>query len=209
VNRIWHAVLAAVAAFALVGSTVLVVRNDGSLLNTYSYFTVQANAVVMVGAGLVAWRPDLGGTAFGILRMAGLVSITITGIVFSTVLAGTIELAGLEQWNDRIFHYLVPAMAVIGFVAFTPRTRLDRSAWWFIAWPVAWLAYTLVRGSVASPGFRGENGTTMDVPYDFLDADRHGTVSVAVAALVVTALALGIAWGYRWLSQRDSAVSVG
>lgn len=74
---------------------------------------------------------------------------------------------------DTIFHYVVPAAAVIGFVLIQPRTPRDRSAWWFLAWPIAWITYT----------------ATVRVPYDFLDFDAHGAGFVAIAVLLVLVVA--------------------
>lgn len=203
-TRLWHGTIAALAAFALVSTTIMTIRDDTSMVNLWSYFTVESNLLVMIAAAMIAWRPDLGGTAFGVLRLGGLVAITITGIVFATVLAGKIELEGLAWWNDKIFHYVVPIMAVIGFIAFRPRTRLDRSALWFIVWPVAWLAYTLIRAGVADPQYAQGDSPAIPVPYDFLNYDAHGAVAVTIASLVVTAMALLIAWGYLTLSRRDA-----
>ena len=86
--RLWHGVIAALAAFALVGQAVQILHNGGNLANFFSYFTIESNILVLVAAVLIAFRPDRGGTAFGILRLAGLVGITITGIIFGTILAG-------------------------------------------------------------------------------------------------------------------------
>lgn len=202
-SRLWHGALALIAAVALVTQLVLVVDKDGSVANFFSYFTVQSNILVMVAAALIAARPDRGGTAFGILRMAGLVGITITGLIFSTVLAGEVEFEGLAWWTDKAFHYVVPAMAVIGFVLIKPRTRLDKSALWFLAWALAWLAYTLIRAEVATPQFPVTNTRFADVPYDFIDVDQHGAGGVAIACIGVMILALAIASFYIWLSQRD------
>jgi ABC-type antimicrobial peptide transport system permease subunit len=202
--RLWHAAIALLAAVALVGQTVLVIHHDSSVVNLFSYFTIQSNILVMIAAALIAVRPDRGGTAFGILRLAGLVGITITGIIFATVLAGTADFEGLAWWYDKIFHYVVPAMAVIGFVFLAPRTRLTKSSLWFVAWAVAWLAYTLIRGAVSHPGYQAPHHRLSDVPYDFLDADQHGGFSVAVVSVVVTVFALALAWGYVRLSQRSA-----
>lgn len=202
--RLWHAAIALLAAVALVGQTVLVVHHDSSVVNLFSYFTIQSNIFVMIAAALIAVRPDRHGTAFGILRLAGLVGITITGIIFATVLAGTADFEGLAWWYDKIFHYVVPAMAVIGFLFFVPRTRLGRSALWFIAWAVAWLAYTLTRGAVSHPGYAAPHHRLSDVPYDFLDVDQHSGASVAIVCVVITVFALALAWGYIKISQRSA-----
>lgn len=187
---------------------ILLVREDASLTNFFSYFTTESNLLVMISAALIAWRPDLGGKAFEILRLAALVSITITGIVYATLLAGAIDLEGLQWWNDVIFHYLVPAMSVIGYVGFRPRTTFSKGALLFIVWPVAWLAYTLARAELAEPAFRGENDTTMTVPYDFLSVDLHGVGYVAVFSAIVTLMALLIAAGYLRLGRREGQGAV-
>ncbi|KQV74648.1 hypothetical protein ASC61_06315 [Aeromicrobium sp. Root344] len=202
-TRLWHGAIAALAAFALVGQTVLTLDRDRSLVNLFSYFTVESNILVMVAAALIAVRPDRGGSAFGILRLGSLVAITITGIVYATVLAGNGAFTGVEWWYDKIFHYAVPALSVLGFLLFRPRTRLDRGALWFLVWPLAWLAYTLIRAGVSDPSYAVTSERRAPVPYDFLDVDRHGGGAVAVACAVVLILALGLAWGYLTLSRRE------
>ena len=194
--------MAVLGAVSIITATSMVIDNDGSLVNMYSYFTIQSNLLVLVSAVLLVIRPDRSGTVFEAVRMAGLVGITVTGVVFATVLEGAIELEGQELWNDRIFHYIVPAMAVIGYLVLRPRTRFHQSAYLFLLWPLGWLAYTLLRAEVADPHFRGEHGTTMPVPYDFLDIDAKGGGSVALACVVVLLLTLGIAWAYRAYGQR-------
>ena len=200
-TRPWHAAIAVLAAFALVGQTALSIDRDRSLVNLFSYFTIESNVLVLVAAALIAVRPDRGGTAFGILRLGGLTAITITGIVYATILAGNTYFTGVEWWYDKTFHYVVPALAVLGFLLFRPRTRFDRTALWFLVWPLVWLAYTLVRAAVSDPSYAVTSDRRADVPYDFLDIDRHGGWAVALASLVVLALALGLAWGYLKLSR--------
>ena len=207
--RPWHAAIALLGAVALVGQTVLVIDSDSSVVNLFSYFTIQSNILVVLAAALIALRPDRDGMAFGVLRLAGLVGITITGIIFATVLAGTADFEGLAWWYDKIFHYVIPAMAVIGFVFLRPRTRLAKSSLWFVAWAIAWLAYTLIRGAVSHPGFAAPHNRLSDVPYDFLDVDQHSGTSVAIVSVAITVFALALAWGYVKLSQRgDSSLNV-
>jgi len=203
--RPWHAALALIAAAALIGQTLLMIQNDASLVNLFSYFTIQSNLLMLIASVVLVINPDRRGTAFGILRLAGLVGITVTGIVYTTILAGTASFEGPAWWYDKMMHYVVPVMSVIGFLAFRPRTRFEKSAWWFIVWPVAWLAYTLIRAEVVAPVFPLTKDTNAPVPYGFLDAGEHGAGFVAIAGLVVTALMLGIAWAYVKFSQREPA----
>ena len=203
-TRIWHGILAALGIFALVGQIILVIDRDGSLVNLFSYFTIQSNILVLVAAVVIALKPEPEGAGWWLLRLAGLVGITVTGLVYSTILAGTTSFEGIEWWYDKIFHYTVPIMAILGFFLFTPRTRFAIRDLAFLAWPVAWLAYTLIRGEAVHPTFQIEKGKTSDVPYGFLDADLHGAGGVAIASVVVTAMMVGIAYVYVRFSTREN-----
>lgn len=202
-TRIWHGALAALIAFALIGQTILVLDKDASLVNLFSYFTIQSNILVLIAAAAIALWPEREGTGWWLLRLAGLVGITVTGIVYSTILAGTTSFEGAAWWYDKIFHYAAPVIAILGFFLFTPRTRFAWRDLVFVAWPVAWLAYTLIRGEAVHPAFQIEDGVFSDVPYGFLDANIHGVGGVTVSALVVTALMLGIAALYVRFSSRE------
>ena len=133
-TRMWHAAIALLAAVALVGQTVLVIDKDRSLVNLFSYFTIQSNILVLIAAALIALKPDRGGKAFGILRMAGLVGITITGIVYSTILAGNGELRGRRVVERQGLPLRRAGHGGHGFVVVKPRTRLDKSSLWFLVW---------------------------------------------------------------------------
>lgn len=196
ITRVWHGALALLIAAAVIWQVVVNLDLDRSLANLFSYFTIQSNLLVMVGAAGVAIDPDRRGRLFGAVRLAGLVGITVTGVVYATVLAGNLDLSGADLVLDAVFHYISPAAAIIGFVLIQPRTQLDRSAWWFLAWPIGWLGYTLVRAVAVSPQFQVSDTATARVPYDFLDFDAHGAVSVAIACVLVTAIAVVLAAGY-------------
>lgn len=204
-NRAWHALIAGLAAVALIGQVLLTIDRGSSFANFLSYFTIESNILVLVTCLLIVQRPDRGGVAFGILRLGSLTAITVTGIVYATILAGNGDFSGAEWWYDKIFHYVVPLMTVIGFVALRPRTRLDRSAMWFLAFPLAWIAYTLIRAEVSEPVFALTPTTTARVPYGFLDVADHGAGVVALICLVLTAVFIAIGAGYIRFSQRAPA----
>ena len=201
-TRTWHALVAALTAVALVGQTVMTIDAGRSVVNFVSYFTIESNILVLVTSLLLVQRPDRGGTAFGVLRLASLTAITVTGLVYATVLAGNGSFEGAEWWYDKIFHYVVPVMSVVGFVALRPRTRLDHTAMWALAFPVVWLAYTLVRAEVVEPVFVLTPTTTGPVPYGFLDVADLGVVTVTVICLALTGVAVAISAGYIWWSRR-------
>ncbi|MCL8252008.1 Pr6Pr family membrane protein [Aeromicrobium fastidiosum] len=200
-TRLWHGLVAVLAAVALVGQAVITIDQDRSFANFASYFTIESNLLVLVTSVLLVLRPDRGGTAFGVLRLASLTAITVTGLVYATILAGNGDFDGAEWWFDKIFHYVVPVMSVIGFVAFRPRTRLAWTAMWSLAFPVAWLAYTLVRAEVAEPVFVLTPTTTAAVPYGFLDVAELGGLTVSAICAVMTAGFVVIASIYVRISR--------
>ncbi|MET0929837.1 MAG: Pr6Pr family membrane protein [Aeromicrobium sp.] len=204
-TRLWHGLIAVLASVALVGQAALTIDRDRSFANFLSYFTIESNILVLVTCVLLVQRPDRGGTAFGILRLGSLTSITVTGIVYATILAGNGDFQGIEWWYDKIFHYVVPAMSVIGFLVFRPRARLDRSALWFLVFPLVWIAYTLVRAEVVEPVFMLTPTQSAHVPYGFLDVADHGVATVTVICLVMTAAFVAIGAGYVWCSRRPAS----
>ena len=114
-TRLWHAILAGFVISALLGQIFLTVTEDRSLVNLFSYFTIQSNILVLVAA--IALRPDRRGAGWAVLRLAGLVGITVTGVVYATVLAGIADFSGIEWWYDKTFHYAVPVGAMLGVAA--------------------------------------------------------------------------------------------
>ncbi|MEJ7634807.1 Pr6Pr family membrane protein [Aeromicrobium sp.] len=201
-TRIWHGLVASLVAFALIGQTVQTVDRGNSLTNLFSYFTIESNLLVLVSCVLIAIRPDRESTAFQILRLGSLVAITVTGIVYATLLAGNGSFTGIEWWYDKIFHYVVPLMSVAGFLASPSRLRFDRRAMWFLVFPLVWLAYTLTRAEAVEPVFALTKDTTAPVPYGFLDVGEHGAIAVGVACVVLTAVFVLIAEAAIRISRR-------
>ena len=92
---------------------------------------------------------------------------------------------------------VVPVLAVVGWLVAGPRPRAPwRDALLALAWPVAWLAWTLVVGAV-----------TGWYPYPFLDVGAEGAGSVAVTCLGVTVLFLALAAVLSRLDRPDAACS--
>jgi hypothetical protein len=146
------------------------------LIRVLSFFTIQSNLLVAITSLQLARRPDRGGRGWSALRVASLVGITVTGIVYATVLARVHEPTGWDQVvSNAVLHYLVPVLALLGWVLFGPRPRVDRGVVAIaVIWPVAWLGYTLVHGAVS--GW---------YPYPFIDVAALGYRGVAVNCLGV------------------------
>jgi hypothetical protein len=93
---------------------------------------------------------------------------------------------------DQLLHLVVPILAVLGWLLFGPRPRIDwpdclRAA----AWPVAWLAVMLVVGAL-----------TGWYPYPFLDHREHGWDHVAGVCVGILVLFFAIFTGMREYDRR-------
>lgn len=157
----------------------------GSIVFLFSFFTILTNiAAVMVHASLLspsgfAWFPAFAGQR---MRAGIAVAITLVFIVYATVLAGLWQPQGLFLLCDILLHYVTPFIFVVWWLTSGAdgSTRWRDISWWMI-YPLAYLAYALIRGY-----FAGE------VPYPFLDVAKNGAASVAVSAVAVTTLSIGL-----------------
>lgn len=204
--RGWHALTAVVAVTALVLQLILVVQGgrvlDESeppalglrLARLVAYFTIQSNLLVAMVATLLARDPSRDGSAFRALRLAATVGITVTGLVHFFLLRPLLDLSGADWLADKMLHMAVPLLAVVGWFAFGPRPRIDgRAIAVAFAWPITWLAVTLVVG-----------GATRWVPYPFLDFRTEGWAHVAATCIGITALFAALIAGFRNADRRLS-----
>jgi hypothetical protein len=194
-SQIWNGATGVLVVVALIVQSVLNVRTGTVPVGTrfvrmFSFFTIQSNVLVAVAAFSLALAPARDGRWWRVLRLDALVGISVTGVVYTTVLRTQQQLHGWALVTDVIFHYLVPLAAVVGWLAFGPRRRCDaRTALWALVWPVAWLVYTLLHGYVTSW-----------YPYPFIDVTRHGYGGVAINSLAVTAVLAVMAAAF-WLGD--------
>ena len=194
-SQIFNGAVGVLVVAALAVQSVLNVRSGTVPMPTrfvrmFSFFTVQSNILVAVAACTLALDRARDGRWWRVLRLDALVGISVTGVVYTTVLRTQQQLHGWAVATDAVFHYAVPLAAVIGWLAFGPRPRCDaRTVCWSLAWPVAWLAYTLLHGYV-----------TGWYPYPFIDVTRHGYGIVGLNALAVTAALVVMAAAF-WLGD--------
>ncbi|HZP30948.1 MAG TPA: Pr6Pr family membrane protein [Acidimicrobiia bacterium] len=207
VVRSYYGALALLLACTLVAQVRLSSDEGRSIVNMFSYFTIQSNVLVFVTALAVALRPRASGVVGQTVRLAALCGITLTGLVYGTIIAPHVHLSGEALVYDYVFHYVVPAAAVVGFVFVGPRTPFRTVNLVFLVWPVLWLVYTMVRGAVAEPVFRGLGEVPSHYPYHFLDVDRLPTEEVAVTIVVIALVLVGLGFaflhGERWLESRS------
>lgn len=190
--RIYYGFISLLLIFTLIAQCILTHQEGRSLLNTFSYFTIQSNVLVLITSTILALRPAVSGTWWRILRLAALTGITVTGIVYSLILARYVHLSGAALVYTHIFHYLVPFAIVLGFICIEPKLDLKWRDMTFMAWPVGWLVYTMIRGAVFHPEFTGFGEYPSHYPYEFLDVDRTPMTEIVIAVLIISALLIAI-----------------
>lgn len=202
--RLFHLLTFLVAAFALILQLVLVVqghrvldehnRPDAAtrLVRYCSYLTIWANALVAWMAGTLAFGRDRDTRLWRALRADAVVLIALAGVVHFFFLRPLLDLHGWDLVADRTLHMVVPALGVAGWLAFGPRGRVATSdVGPFLALPVFWLLYTLVRGEIVEW-----------YPYPFIDVNEHGYGVVLLNAAGISALMLAFAWAVVVLDRR-------
>ncbi|MET9291676.1 Pr6Pr family membrane protein [Streptomyces sp. NPDC003077] len=189
-----------ISGVAVVGLVLDVVLSD-DLPRLLSYFTVQSNLAVAITFAWSAHRAWTGRAPIS-PRITGavLLFISITGLVYNFVLAndssgfsmtGTDEQTGLRAVSNSCLHVVAPIAVALDWLLLTsPRGfRWSFAAIW-MAYPLLYFPFALVRGALISPGADGR------YPYPFLDVEQHGYAAVlenaVVFALAFYVLALAV-----------------
>jgi hypothetical protein len=167
------------------GIAALVAANSertGSLANFFSYFTIESNiltVLVFAIGGLV----DPRSTRWAYARGAVTLYMTITGIVHA-VLLSDIPVGLASPWINDVLHKVLPLVILADWVFFPPWPRVSyRAALGWLAFPLAYFAYSLIRGPFAD-----------FYPYPFLDPrpDGYDHVIVSAIGLAVGMVALAL-----------------
>lgn len=200
---LWHAATAVVAVFAVAAQLYLVVADvnigfddqpeplDRRLVEFFSYFTIQSNVLVGIATGMLALNPGRDGALWRVARVASMFGITVTIVIYHVVLSPLAAFDGLAAVSNVALHYVVPILAIIGWLAFGPRDRIGCKTLLLSAiWPVAYLLYTLIHGAI-----------TGSYPYPFVNVDRLGLGAVLLNSAGVTLLLVAVG-GLYWMLDR-------
>ena len=201
VVRFYYGTLALLLGYTVAAQTLLTHHEHRSLANTFNYFTIQSNVLILVTSIVLFLWPQASGARWRVARLGALSGITVTGVVYATVLDPYVHLSGDGLIYNYIFHCVVPFAAVAGFIFVGPRVAFRRGDLAFIAWPILWLAYTMLRGAVARPEVTGFGQPPSHYPYRFLDIDRVSIAVVIGSVIAVAVLLIGVALAYIWAGK--------
>jgi hypothetical protein len=164
-----------------------VADSTGSLVNFFSFFTIESNLLAIVVL-LVGGLRNPSGAPWAYLRGAVTFFMVVTGIVYAGLLRDA-EVGLASAWVDSALHQVTPIALLADWLVFPPwpsggRAAYPRSLGW-LAFPLAYFAYALARGAAVDW-----------YPYPFIDPRRpggYGGVAVSSIALAAAMAALALA----------------
>lgn len=176
----------AVLAVAAILAQMLDLASKGILdpVNFFSYFTIQSNLIAVAALlwAATTWQGPRPVTV-DFFRGAATVYMTVTFIVFALLLADT-DVDTAIVWVDRVLHRVIPIVMVADWLLEPPNAPIElRRAWWWVAYPVAWVAYIIVRGAIVGK-----------YPYPFLNPAIGGYGSVALYSVAILVGMLLVIW---------------
>ena len=129
--------------------------------NFFSFFTIESNLIAMItlaiGAVLLMRGRTIDPQWFAVLRASAITYMVTTGIVYNILLRNeTLSQGVTVWWSNEVLHLIVPIYMVVDWL-FAPGARRVqwRTVFYVAAFPVVWVAYTMLRGPLAIDPFTG------------------------------------------------------
>jgi hypothetical protein len=172
---------------ALIVQLMTSINNGWSIINFFSFFTVESNilaAAMLLSIGVYE-LVGKSGKQIALLRGAVTLYMTVTGIIYVLLLSGNeVALQTTVPWVNFVLHYLMPVVVLADWLILSPKIRLSlRQTPVWLVFPVIYLIYSLTRGAM-----------TGWYPYPFLDPIVNGWPQVVVMCIFITIAFVIISW---------------
>jgi hypothetical protein len=159
--------------------------------NYFSYFTIDSNliATALLLVGVARWRTT-NPSALDVLRGAGVVYMSVTGVVFTLLLSG-VDVDTQLKWVNTVVHELMPLVMLADWLIAPPASRLNlRQGSLWLLFPLVWIIYTLIRGAASNW-----------YPYPFLNPANGGYGSVTLYCVGILVFMLVVCGAVVWLGN--------
>jgi hypothetical protein len=174
---------------AIVRHLINQIDRNTSIINFFSFFTIQSNLIIIAVFLVGAWALNKGRELpnWDMVRGAAAAYMITTGVVYVLLLSGLEkDLQTTIPWVNAVLHYWLPLLALVDWVIDRPARAIafgDALVW--LVYPLAWLAYSIVRGLAVDW-----------YPYPFLDPDHldQGWGRVALTCVVIFLAFVGLVW---------------
>lgn len=178
-------------------------KDPGNIGNFFSFFTIQSNIIgaVVLLLGAAGFAPRT--LRWDYLRGGAMIFLMLTGVIYNTLLANlTADLQTTIPWVNTVLHTISPIVMVLDFLIVPLAHRITfRTALWWTAYPIAYAAYSLIRGPIVDW-----------YPYPFLDPrdTSYGRVTlnmigIAIGFVVVVWL---VVKANTWFQSRQATPQV-
>jgi hypothetical protein len=141
-------------------------HNALDLFDFFSYFTILSNvfaAFTLIIGSFYLLKKRKPTHSEDVIRGAAVLYMTVTGIVYATLLSGQ-SLGLLLPWVNDVLHRIMPLVVIVDWLYQPVRSKLQvKQIPLLFIFPIVYLAYTLIRGPIA--GW---------YPYPFLNPTKAG-----------------------------------
>jgi hypothetical protein len=177
--------LFALLGFSAIVTEIAVLTERGVFApeNFFSFFTIESNILAVVSlllGGLFAFA-KIKSRKLDFFRGAVTLYMVVTGIVFAVLLSG-LENAQLTAvpWDNIVLHYIMPIVIALDWFMDPPKKRFTmKKAMLWLAFPIAYLGYSLIRGPIVEW-----------YPYPFLDPTNGGYGQIAITSVAIAVLGI-------------------
>lgn len=165
--RAWRLAFAALAAAAVIDIVVEGLPHASfSIANFVSYFTIESNLAGIVVLSAAAVRVPMP-PRFEAIRGAVTLYLVVTGIIYNALLRD-VGVGIAAEWTNVVVHLVMPVVVLFDWLLVPPaRAIAARTALIWLAYPLCYLAYSVVRGPIVDW-----------YPYPFIDPG-HTAATVA------------------------------
>lgn len=189
--------MSSLLAVALLAALVIgMSRNQLSIVEFFSSFSVLSNVLAVVALGMLAVRPRLiSSPSFSVFRGAGTVYVSVTALLYALgFIVEVIDVRSTEPWVDLTLHVIGPIAMVLDWLLDRPAVPMPQRAVgiWMVV-PALYLGYTLIRGAIVDW-----------YPYPFLDPEVLG--GYAILAIWLGAglfVIVGLGYLYYWWANHE------
>lgn len=176
------------------------------------YFTIQSNilAAIISAVGIFFDVQKLRGKQrpsndiFNYFKLVATTGVTLTLIVFWTLLTSMVPPSYLYSVSNLTLHTLVPILVLLDYIFFTdnfkPKKRMIAITWSF---PLFYFAFAMILSL-----FEVQFSSGTHVPYFFLDYEKYGWFKISSDAIgvfywvvIILILVYAIGFGVHSLNQ--------
>ncbi len=172
-------------------------------LKLLSYFTMQSNILVVIflfihGMFYKTFKANKS------IHTAFTVYITITGLLYITLLSNVFHPVGLAKYSNVINHYFMPIIMLIHWFYFKSSKKLTlKNTLSWLVYPFIYAVAIIVRGTLVK-----------FYPYPFVNVDKLGFVNVSINTIglvlfffIISCLFLLIDKKFKEKTNMDSKIS--